>query len=355
LADIQRKTHIIYNPGAKSGANDDLLSTILIQLKEGRCNCSYTITRNLEDAHLASIIANREGFETIIAVGGDGTINRVINGFYDENGKRASQAKLGVIHTGTSPDFCKSYAIPTKVRAAIDCILKAKTTSIQVGKISLAKTFHPEYHTQTVTSNSDFITRYFACCANIGLGASLARYANQGIRKYMGDFLGTFVSLIRVLIEYKPASFTIVLDDRQTSIENIFNIAIGRTGYIASGIKIKNDLKENDDRFYTLVVKNLRLSKIPLCLRKIYSGKTIQNSDYFDLDYHKKIEIFGNKYNPEVEFDGDPAGFLPCKIEMAPDPLEVYIPGDRNAKESGSCDQVAGRHLVTKESKDNEQ
>ena len=69
------------------------------------------------------------------------------------------------------------------------------------------------------------------------------------------------------------------------------------------------------------------MSKIPLCLRTVYSGNAIENSDYFTLDYSKKIEIYGNKYKPEVEFDGDPAGFLPCTIEMAEDPLEVFVNG----------------------------
>jgi diacylglycerol kinase family enzyme len=318
------KHFIIYNPGAKSGSNKGLLKVILSRFQEYGLTCAYAVTGCLEDACHASIKANREGYGCIITVGGDGTINKVLNGFYDDNGRRISQAKLGVIHTGTSPDFCKSYAIPFKVPAAIECILNGQTKSIRVGQITLSKSYKPECHNYSVTTDENFVIKYFACCANIGLGASLARYANQGIRKYLGDFAGTFISLLRVLVQYKPTGQFVTIDGQDTFVDNFYNMSAGISRYIASGIQIKNDLAEKDDRFYIFIVKNLSLRKIPLCLRTVYSGNAIENSDYFTLNYGKKIEIYGNKQNPEVEFDGDPAGFLPCRIQMAKDALEVF-------------------------------
>ena len=84
-------------------------------------------------------ISNKEGIDNIIAVGGDGTINKVLNGFYNENGKRISSSRFGVIHTGTSPDFCKSYNIPTNPMKAADLIIGQQTRSIPVGMIKAKK------------------------------------------------------------------------------------------------------------------------------------------------------------------------------------------------------------------------
>jgi hypothetical protein len=58
-------------------------------------------------------------------------------------------------------------------------------------------------------------------------------------------------------------------------------------------------------------------------LRQAYSGRLIRNSPSFFLDYCKTIEIYKNGQNPEVELDGDPAGYLPCEIEMANEPLDL--------------------------------
>ena len=80
---------------------------------------------------------------------------------------------------------------------------------------------------------------------------------------------------------------------------------------------------EDDDRFYCLLVKNLSLLKLPGLLRKVYSGKPIKTTSYLFLHYARNIEIEGNYKNPDVEFDGDPAGFLPCRVGPVEDRLEL--------------------------------
>jgi diacylglycerol kinase family enzyme len=321
------KYYLIFNPAAKNGRNKSLLDTIIRIFSDKHLHCDYTVTRRLEDACHFSAQANRKGYDCIIAAGGDGTINRVINGFYDQQGRRISKAALGIIHTGTSPDFCKSYNIPTLLPAAIECIIKGNKKSVRIGQVKLAKSWMPEYHNMPVDDNDQFVTRYFGCCANIGLGASLARFANQGIRKYLGDFSGTFVSVLKTLMQYKAADQLIALDNRSFPVENLYNLAVGITYYIASGIKVYNNLQENEDRFYTLILKNLTAGKIPMCIKTIYSGKPVKDNDCFSFHYGRVIEIYGNNGNPEVEFDGDPNGFLPCRIQIAGDSLEVFSKG----------------------------
>ncbi|MCD4745985.1 MAG: hypothetical protein K8R58_06775, partial [Bacteroidales bacterium] len=152
-----------------------------------------------------------------------------------------------------------------------------------------------------------------------------ARYANSGIRKYIGDFAGTFVSLIRILFTYKANDYTVIVDGKKDKISNLYNISIGRTKYIASGIKVHNTLKGGDGRFYCLVVQKLNLFKIPDLIRKVYIGNPFRNNGHISLFYCRTIEIYCNDRNPEVEFDGDPAGYLPCKIEMAEDQLDLLV------------------------------
>jgi diacylglycerol kinase family enzyme len=166
-------------------------------------------------------------------------------------------------------------------------------------------------------------TSYFACCANIGLGASVARNANSGIRNYIGNFAGTFVSLIKTLLKYQPGNFSVSFDGHIQVLVNVYNIAVGKTTYIASGIKVKNQLTPGDSRFYTLIIKDIRFADWAGVIRKIYSGKRFANNNTMSLQYASKLEVYGNSRNPELEFDGDPRGFLPCVIETARDPLDL--------------------------------
>lgn len=320
----KQKYYFIFNPGSRNGKSEKSISRICGLLNDRKINYEYGITESLQDAYFLSQKANLLKYDVVVAVGGDGTINKVLNGFYDDNGLRVSKTKLGVVYTGTSPDFCKSYCVPyNNIQQSMDVLLSGNTTKIQVGKIILAVKMRPELNGQPVRKDSDFITCYFSCCANIGIGASVARYANSGIRKIAGDYSGTFSALLKAFLKYRSSDLSIALDGKKELLSRLYNLSIGKTFHIASGIKINNTLKEGDDKFYILTMRNVRWMNVPYCLKSIYSGKEISSSDSVYLKYAEKIEVYGNSHTPEVEFDGDPQGFLPCRIEMGKDKLEL--------------------------------
>jgi len=310
---------LVLNPGSHSGRSRKKFNRIFRLLTSAGIRYDYRITRSLQDAYNISLEMNGKAYDAILAVGGDGTINAVINGFFDSEGRRRSNTKFGVIYTGTSPDFCKSYHIPTNLEQAVEQIITGKTIKIPIGKITLSS------HSSEKEGGSGGLNgvRYFACCANIGLGAALARRANSGIRKGLGDFAGTFVSLIATLIFYKANSFIRVVDGKTEKIERMFNTSVGLTRFIASGIKIHHVPEKHPGMFYCMTVKKLKPGNIFPLLKKVYSGKPFRNSSYLSIVYCSKIEFYKNDLNPELEFDGDPAGYLPCKIEMANDALDL--------------------------------
>ena len=319
---------LIMNPGSHTGRSQRRFEQLFALLKEAGIDYDFKLTTKLSDAYAFSVAANIDPqYQVIVAVGGDGTINGVLNGFYDTNGHRRSSAKMGVIYTGTSPDFCKSYGIPLDLTKAVQTIALAATRSIQVGQIVLAERWLPEYEQQPVAESSEFVTRYFACCANFGLGATLARRANSGIRGVFGDRLGTFLALMKTLFNYRSTEFLVKLDGVAREVSQVYNISVGRTYYIASGIKVKHDLIANDNRFYQLVVRELRLTNFLQIISQLYRGKEIINQPELTLEYFKTFEIYGNSTQPEVEFDGDPAGFLPCRIQSAAETLELICEG----------------------------
>ncbi len=314
---------IIFNPGSRGGKSGRQLARLESLLKANGMDYTLKTTAALEDARRFSEEANRSGCPVVVAVGGDGTINQVLNGFYNEDGTRISTAKLGVVYTGTSPDFCRSFHIPLDLEQAVAVLKAGRSRPVTLGRIGLHT--EPKSQGDSVYFNpgdEKTAIRYFACCANIGLGPQLAHYANSGIRKYMGDTLGTFLSLLRCVFSYKPGTLLVMQDGREAVYEAVTNLSIGRTHFIASGIQVKNDLVLDDRRFYLLVVQHLKLSKLGAVLKAIYSGETITPTDQLLMDYCESIEIKGDA-NVRVEFDGDPAGYLPCTIAPAKDPLDV--------------------------------
>jgi diacylglycerol kinase family enzyme len=166
--------------------------------------------------------------------------------------------------------------------------------------------------------------RYFVCCANIGLGATLARKANSGIRRKLGDFLGTLTALIGLLITFKSFPLNINENNTETPFEKLTNLSIGITPYIASGIRVPVHLTESSNEFYKLVAQNLNLFRIIPLLRKVYSGKPFENNSYLSISYSRKLCLYSTK-QVEVEADGDPVGHLPCTIRFAEDDLQLLV------------------------------
>lgn len=318
------RIYLVMNPGSRDGNSKALFSNIFGYLDEYGIDYEYRTTETLEDAYFLSKEANEKGeYDAVIAVGGDGTINRALCGFFNDDGARNSKAKMGIIYTGTSPDFCKSHGIPLDLKEAIRVVTKYKSKKISVAKIVMAGNNKRENDGRFIPEIEEKKTAYFGCCANIGLGAALARKANAGIRKRLGDFLGTFLSLMNLVFTYKAGDYKTRIDGELGEIRKLANISVGKTRFIASGIQIVNDLEPIDRRLYLFRVENLSFIKWIRALRAVYSGRPIKNSEYMSLSYAEKIEVAGNFKNPEVEFDGDPAGYLPCEIEAAGQELDI--------------------------------
>jgi diacylglycerol kinase family enzyme len=314
------KYFLILNPGSGACKSKKKFDRIFSILDASAIQYSYKITEKLEDAYTFSLQANKENYNRIIAVGGDGTINNAINGFYDREGKKISDAAFGVIYTGTSPDFCKSYNIPIQLDAALKTILNPKTQNIKIGRIVLCKS--SGITEVSLPDENDSMVKYFGCCVNIGLGATLARRANSGIRKYLGDFLGTFSALISTIAWYKPVNYNCKFNDEGKTVQKCYNLSVGITPLIASGIKVPKKA-DCTNLFYVMGACNFKWSNVIGVLKKIYSGKPFKNDDSLWIDYVRTFAVLVNTYNSEVEYDGDPAGYTPCSISFAEEDLGI--------------------------------
>ncbi|MBN2440387.1 MAG: hypothetical protein JXJ04_03550 [Spirochaetales bacterium] len=120
----------------------------------------------------------------------------------------------------------------------------------------------------------------------------------------MGDTLGTFLSHIKTLCIYKPVDMIYYSDGIKRKAQRIYNISIGRTYYIASGIKVHNTLKQGDGLFYNLIIKNLSLISLIPCLKAIYSGDKVKNNRTISLSYTSAFELESGGRRIEVEFNG---------------------------------------------------
>jgi diacylglycerol kinase family enzyme len=150
----------------------------------------------------------------------------------------------------------------------------------------------------------------------------LARAANGGIRGILGDMLGSFIALLYVLGRYRPSDFAVRCDESERVHRQVINIAIGRTRYIASGMKVDRTLDMQDAGLHVLIIKNLTPTRIPRVLSQLYRGDIRSDCESVFLTRGKHVTLFAGRRETELEFDGDPRGQLPCTITAA-EPLDI--------------------------------
>ena len=280
------RRYFILNPGAGSGKSAAKFGAVR-EVFAGT-DSEFALTKSLAHAEeLARDAAASGDFGAIVAVGGDGTINRALNGFYAADGSRVGGAALalGAIHTGTSPDFSKSHGLPLGAAEAARVVLRGRVKKIEIGRIRFG----------------DGRLRHFACCANIGLGSAIAAGANSGLRRAFGDKAGTFFALLAAVARHRRFSAQI----NGVALSGLWNISVGKTRFVASGLKINSSRERGE--FYVLPVANHVLKTVAALYRGAPCGGVFAA---------EKVSALGDA---DVECDGDPAGRLPCEITNAPE------------------------------------
>ncbi|MFQ5632045.1 MAG: diacylglycerol/lipid kinase family protein, partial [bacterium] len=155
------KAAAIINPTAANGKASKVWQQYNASLKTQGILCSEFITEAPGHGISFSKQALMQGCELILAVGGDGTLNEVANGFFD-NGKLINpDATLGIVPKGTGTDFVRTLNVPKTSDALAKCILKNQTRKIDVGRLACH------------SFDGQPITRYFINVADVGYGGAL--------------------------------------------------------------------------------------------------------------------------------------------------------------------------------------
>lgn len=303
---------LVMNPSARSFRSREQWPVIFDGLRRRNVNFDFALTEKDGDpAELARMAISR-GFDTVVAVGGDGTINDVLNGLFDEDDDRA-KAVFGVLYTGTSPDFCQNHDIPLDLEQALDLLVSGTRQNVDVCRIS-----------HRLQPGGRVATRHFSCCANFGLGAAVARGANSGLRKAWGDTLGTLFSLLSAITRYGAPTFRVRVDGKEQEWPRLYNLFIGKGRLVASGIKLDLDIEPDDGLMYVLPVHGMTRGRIFSLLPRAYSGSLPCR---FPPMFARRVEILSWGEASEVEYDGDPHGFLPAEIRILPKSLPLIRPG----------------------------
>jgi diacylglycerol kinase family enzyme len=166
---------------------------------------------------------------------------------------------MGVLYSGTSPDFCRFHGIPVDPDQAMKALLTGTARSVDVTRINYRGVDGRER------------VGHFGCSCNIGLGASIARFANRW-RRYLGDVPGTGAGLIRALLLNQRIDLELVIDGEALTIPQINNLSVIKNPYLASGLRMELDVLPDDGTLYLVGISGRSRGGMCRAIPTFYTG-----------------------------------------------------------------------------------
>jgi diacylglycerol kinase family enzyme len=220
---------------------------------------------------------------------------------------------MGVLYAGTSPDFCRFHGLPTEPAAALAGLVEGRSKPVDAVRIGYAD------------AGGGARVAHFGCSCNVGLGAAVARFANRW-RKVLGDGLGTGLAVLRAIVRAAPVDLELDVDGERLTLPCVNNLSILKNPYLASGLRLNAELRPDDGRLVLAVVHGKSPAGLCAVLPGFYSGRAAaSDAVYMKLCARVIIRASGPA---EIEFDGDPRGFLPAEIRILPRAVELIGAAD---------------------------
>tara|TARA_B100000945_G_scaffold320247_1_gene329689 strand:- start:8121 stop:9071 length:951 start_codon:yes stop_codon:yes gene_type:complete len=306
------KTAVIVNPQAGNGRIAKIWLNVESSLKKsiGSFKLIHTTCRG-EAKHLTRQEL-QNGAINIVAVGGDGHLNEVLNGFIENDLPINSDATISFLMTGTGCDFQRSFGIPKYWQSAIDNLKRAQVRQIDVGKVTFTK------------SDNTKQVRYFANIASFGLSGLVDRfieYSPPG-RVLKGSPLFLWATIKSVLSHPNQLIKFQIDDGQEQHIQTRLGIlANGR--YFGGGMLAAPEAELDDGMLDLIILKEISLAKFLWHLPKIYKGSHLKIPEVF----FKKVYKFKASSNERVilDIDGESPGGLEATFEVLPRILKMRI------------------------------
>jgi diacylglycerol kinase (ATP) len=234
-------------------------------------------------------------------VGGDGTVNEVVNGV------AGTAAEMAVLPCGTGQDFGRSHGIPRRFDEAVRTALGAETRTIDLGRVELA----------------DGTSRVYANVASAGMSGAVARRANAMTKRF-GGRATFFYALTREFLAWRNTRVTVELDGDVRREGAMHDVIVANGRFHGGGMKLAPEARQDDGLFDVVLIGDVGKVDFVTTAPKLYSGRYLS---------HPKVELLrsagvaiGAAEPLPLEVDGEPIGTTPARFEVVRSALRLRVP-----------------------------
>lgn len=302
----------VVNPHSANGSTWRDWPAIAELAKQQFPNMSVGFTSEPYDAPEITRQALRQGADLVVSVGGDGTLNEVVNGFFEDGRPVNPAGVLGVLSRGTGGDFrrtlglqrCIGRDIPTAVKSLGAC----HQSPCDVGLM----TFTNEQGLKE--------QRYFINITSFGIGGEVDFEVNR-TSKALGGRLSFLLGSVKASVRYRNRNIRVVLDGEEIYSGPAYNIAVCNGKYFGGGMMIAPDAQISDGLFDVVVCGDFHFGDALQLGRTVYSGNHLKLAK---VAVHRgtRIEAFSDE-RVLLDVDGEQPGRLNAQFELVPSAVQV--------------------------------
>ena len=297
---------VIVNPVAGANSTRRKWPGISRLLRHIGLSFDYQYTEGVGHAIELAQAAATDGYQYLVAVGGDGTVNEVANGILYSSG--SDNTILGIIGTGTGSDFMRSVGIPHDYASACSFLTGTRRLLIDVGVV--------EYK-----SKGQSLQRFFVNAAGVGFDAAIVE-ATERIPKYFGGTIPYLTGLLRSLLSYrnKPAVLSVGSNVETT---RICSVAVANGGYYGGGMHIAPQAELDDNLLDVVIIGDTGKFELLKALPMVYKGTHITHPKVrVERVTHIAIE---SSEQILVHADGEFLGEGPASFWLMPAALNIVV------------------------------
>lgn len=284
---------LIANPTAGRGRRDTI-SKVQGYLSSKGADVQLYLTGKRGDAVLAARGAEKEGFDTVVAMGGDGTLNEVVNGL------AGSSVNMGVIPLGTVNVFALETGIPIDPLKACDVILNGVPRKISLGKVNGG---------------------YFLLMAGIGFDAYVVYGVDLRLKRISGR-ISYIIKALTSLFTFPGHLLEVELDNGKRI--ECYGIIVGNGKYYGGRISVTPSAELTRGDLDVCIFKGRGLANMLRYVWGIMRGKHLA---YPDVEYHtvKDLKVT-SEGKSHIQVDGDAVGQLPAEFNLLKDGITIILP-----------------------------
>jgi YegS/Rv2252/BmrU family lipid kinase len=307
------RTVVIVNPKAQGGATGRDWPHLADKIRRAGVAFDEAITQERGDATRLAREALKAGAERVVALGGDGTTNEVMNGFFEAGKPVASGpngAALALLPYGTGGDFRKTVGISKELDKAIAVLAGDRRRTIDVGRIDLADG-----------------VRMFINIASFGMSGVVDRMVNQSKKRF--GKLSYLAATTRGMMRYDNKRVRMTFDGvASDALEMTINtVAVANGKYFGGGMMMAPDAELDDGFFDVVAIGDVGMLDMMLSSRALYKGTHLHKKE---VSARRARTVLAEPATPgdvvELDVDGETPGNLPATFSIVPAALSLVVP-----------------------------